>query len=210
MNLRQIFLIVSFTFFLVSCASFSNIEPEVHFRKGLIDLLVEKDRQSQKVLKTKNIFDPKKRDYMVRRIKNWNWPLDSLVVTSGFGKRGKKNHEGIDFRANVGTTVYAVAQGKVVYSSQRISGYGKMVVLRHQDGLVSVYAHLSKRLVKKGDRVRKGQKLALSGNTGSSSGPHLHFELRDGSQPFDPMGLLFQSKDIKMADSGLPRTETVY
>ena len=173
-------------------------------------MLVESDRRSNKVLQTKNVFDPKKRDLIVRRVKNWNWPLDELVVTSGFGKRGKKKHEGIDFRANIGTKVYSVAQGRVVYSSQRISGYGQMVVVRHDDGLVSVYAHLSKRLVKKGDKVRKGQKLALSGNSGRSSGPHLHFELRDGSQPFDPMGLLFQAKDIKMADSRLPRTETMY
>ena len=197
-------------FLCCSCASLSNIQPEEHFRKGLIDLLVESDRKSQKAVHSKNIFEPRKRKLLAKRLSKWHWPLESLVMTSEFGKRKGKAHEGIDFRAKVGTAVYAVESGRVVYSSQRISGYGKMVVVRHQDGLVSVYAHLSERLIEKGVKVRKGQKIALTGNSGRSSGPHLHFELRNGSQPFDPVGFLFAKSDIKMAHSGLPRTETVY
>lgn len=122
--------------------------------------------------------------------RGWGSPLQQYQVTSGFGARGKDYHEGIDLRAKRGTPVYSVQEGKVIYAGKRISGYGNMVIIRHPSGLSTVYAHNSKLLVKPGERVKRAHLIAMSGNTGSSRGPHLHFEVRDGIKPIDPVALL--------------------
>lgn len=119
------------------------------------------------------------------------WPLSRIKVTSGFGKRGRDVHEGLDLAALPGTPVFAAQEGRVLYAGNRIQGYGKMIVIKHGfDKLTTVYAHNSKLLVKKGDEVRKGQKIAVSGSTGRTSGPHLHFEIRRGIAAVDPKLLL--------------------
>lgn len=117
---------------------------------------------------------------------DWSWPLEQVNVTSNFGAREGSPHEGVDLKARSGTPVYAAQTGRVIYAGNKLSGYGKMVVIRHEKGLASVYAHNSRLLVRQGQRVRQGQKISLSGNTGRSSGPHLHFEVRDGSLAVDP------------------------
>jgi hypothetical protein len=124
------------------------------------------------------------------RTKAWRWPTNSVQVTSRFGTRSGNHHDGIDLRANTGTPVSAAGDGRVIYSGNKIRGYGKMVVIRHEGRLSTIYAHNSKLYVKNGQNVRRGQAIALSGNTGHSSGPHLHFEVRDGVTAIDPMLLL--------------------
>lgn len=109
-------------------------------------------------------------------------PLDYMHVTSGFGKRihpitGRwKFHAGTDYRASRGTPVYAVAKGRVIKSRWN-GGYGNEVRIRHLDGSITHYAHLSRRYVSRGKYVRKGQKIGAVGTTGFSTGPHLHFGL---------------------------------
>lgn len=118
------------------------------------------------------------------------WPLERAVVTSKFGgrrgERGGDFHEGVDLRADRGTPVLAAEAGRVVYAGRGIQGYGKLVVLKHSDQLATVYAHNSEFLVRKGMTVSKGQRVALSGNTGHTTGPHLHFEVRHGPEAVDP------------------------
>ncbi len=114
------------------------------------------------------------------------WPLHSVFITSSFGKRGKDFHEGIDLRAPHGTPVFAAQTGEVLYAGTRIRGYGKLIVLRHPSKIATIYAHNSSLLVRRGQRVHRGQQIAISGNTGRSSGPHLHFEVRRGLSPLDP------------------------
>ena len=116
----------------------------------------------------------------------WRWPLERVVVTSSFGKRSGRVHEGVDLKAAAGTPVLAVQQGEVIYAGSGIGGYGRLVVLEHPSGLYSVYAHNSKLLVKRGERVRKGQRVSLSGQSGHATGPHLHFEIRKGERALDP------------------------
>lgn len=126
-----------------------------------------------------------------KSVSKWQWPLKHVSVTSHFGNRGGRFHEGIDLVAKVGTPVYAASGGKVLYSGTRISGYGKILIIKHSNtGLLSVYAHLSKAIVPKGQYVKKGQKIALSGATGKVSGPHLHFEVRKGVMAYDPYRVL--------------------
>ncbi len=126
-----------------------------------------------------------------------HWPLAQVEVTSPFGKRGHEFHEGIDLRANLGTAIYAAQNGTVIYSDSKIRGYGKMIVIKHREGLATVYAHASKLLVHKGQRVRIGQKIAVSGKSGHATGPHLHFEVRSGVIAVNPYRFLPRTEVAK-------------
>ncbi len=90
-------------------------------------------------------------------------------------------------KASIGTKVIAAERGVVSYVGKRLSGYGLMVVVNHGGGWSSVYAHLSRSFVQRGYSVKKSQQIALSGNSGRTSGPHLHFEIRKGADPLDPL-----------------------
>lgn len=129
------------------------------------------------------------------RASSWRWPLDHVSVTSPFGERGRSFHEGVDLAASIGTPVYASSFGKVLYSGSKLKGYGKIVILKHPNsGLISVYAHLSRPLVKTGKWVKTGQKIGLSGKTGHATGPHLHYEVRKGVMAYDPVRVLARTR----------------
>lgn len=118
------------------------------------------------------------------------WPLkDSFTQSSGFGSRWGRQHKGIDLAVSVGTTVYA-ADGGTVVEAQYSGSYGNVVMIDHQNGQETRYAHNSKLLVKKGDKVYQGQPIAKSGNTGRSTGPHVHFEIRFNGEPRNPLNYL--------------------
>ena len=110
-------------------------------------------------------------------------------ITSGFGRRGQKNHNGIDIALPTGTPVKAADGGTVTFSGRQ-GTYGYLVIIDHGEGYTSYYGHNSKNLVSKGDKVHKGQTIALSGNTGRSTGPHLHFEVRKFGVPVNPINYL--------------------
>jgi len=111
------------------------------------------------------------------------------VVTSEFGVRNGKYHYGIDLRLNVGDAIYSAFDG-VVRISQYSPSYGNVMVVRHENGLETLYAHLSKRMYKPGQPVKAGQKIGLGGNTGRSTGPHLHFECRYLGEPINPSDII--------------------
>jgi murein DD-endopeptidase MepM/ murein hydrolase activator NlpD len=106
-------------------------------------------------------------------------------LTSGYGARWGRLHAGIDLAAGVGAPISAVAAGTVA-SAGNEGGYGRAVRLQHDDGTVTVYAHMSQLLVTVGQRVTAGTYLGLEGSSGHSTGPHLHFEVRVGGRPVDP------------------------
>lgn len=116
------------------------------------------------------------------------WPLRG-VISSAFGPRWGRMHEGVDIAAPLGTTIRAAAPG-VVERAGWEPGYGRVVVLRHSFGLETVYAHASRILVGPGEAVAAGQPLALVGQSGDATGPHLHFEVRIAGTPKDPLPLL--------------------
>ncbi len=99
-------------------------------------------------------------------------------LTSPFGARWGRQHAGVDLAAKVGTPIYAADNGVVTVSRDKNNGYGKMITIDHKNGFVTTYAHCSELLVKEGDVVAKGDLIAKVGNTGRSTGPHLHFEIR--------------------------------
>jgi lipoprotein NlpD len=113
------------------------------------------------------------------------WPI-SGTINSGFGPRGASFHDGIDIAAPEGTPVRAIDSGEVIYSDQ-LRGYGNMVILRHVDGFVSVYAHNERNLVRRGQQVSRGETIARVGSTGRVTGPHLHFEIRRDNKAEDPL-----------------------
>ena len=118
------------------------------------------------------------------------WPVAAPRLTSAFGTRWGKNHEGIDMAAPIGTPVFAAAAGEVIYAGDQVRGYGNMIVIKHSSDLVTVYAHNSLLLVHTGDRVAVGQEIGRVGDTGRATAPHLHFEVRRGEVPQDPMPFL--------------------
>ncbi len=117
----------------------------------------------------------------------WAWPVPShRKVSSHFGQRWGRKHEGIDIPAPRGTPIAATAAGVVKYSGSKVRGYGNMIVIEHPDKVFSVYAHNQKNLVSAGKRVKQGQIIGRVGNTGRSTGPHLHFEIRVRDSAKDP------------------------
>lgn len=119
-------------------------------------------------------------------------PISGGRISSSFGRRNaptkgaSTNHKGIDWATPTGTAVMASSGGTVIRAGWG-SGYGYVVYIRHEDGRETRYAHLSKVLVKTGEKVKQGQKIALSGNTGRSTGPHLHFEMHINGRPVNPL-----------------------
>ena len=113
------------------------------------------------------------------------WPLKG-VLYGRYGVRSGRRHDGIDLSAPEGTRIGAAAGGTVIYTGEQ-SGYGTIVILRHDGGLVTLYAHCSAVLVEEGASVKAGQPIARVGQTGRTTGPHLHFEVREGTRPRNPL-----------------------
>ncbi len=116
------------------------------------------------------------------------WPVRG-VLYSRFGPRERDFHDGIDIACPEGTPVAAAGAGRVVFAGVQ-RGYGNIVLLRHSDGLITVYAHNAENGVHEGDDVSAGQVIAHVGRTGQTTGPHLHFEVRESARAKDPLGFL--------------------
>ncbi len=112
-------------------------------------------------------------------------------LTSGYGRRWGRLHAGIDLASGIGSPVRAVTAG-VVQSAGTEGGYGRAVRIRHSDGTITVYGHMSALLVSAGERVSAGEQIGREGNTGRSTGPHLHFEVRINGSPINPIPWLRQ------------------
>ena len=120
------------------------------------------------------------------------WPIQGKI-NSPFGPRGKGFHAGIDIGSPSYQEVKAAMDGEVILARQTQTGYGKVVILRHDLGFSSIYGHLNVIIAREGEAVRLGQSIGGVGSTGRSTGPHLHFELRHDSRPLNPLPLLPQT-----------------
>lgn len=116
---------------------------------------------------------------------HWCFPLPGAKVISPYGQRGGRQHTGVDLKTKNKDNVYAAFDGEVLYSKP-MSGYGNLIRIRHANGLETYYAHNSKNLVKTGQLVKAGQVIALVGQTGRATTPHLHFEVRVNGKPQNP------------------------
>ncbi len=117
------------------------------------------------------------------------WPVQGQL-TSKFGNRNGRHHDGIDIGARKGTPIVSAADGKVMFSGWGPTGYGLMVIIKHKNNLTTVYAHNSHNHVHKNQVVKQRQKIASVGSTGRSTGPHLHFEVRNDSHAYNPLQYL--------------------
>ena len=127
-------------------------------------------------------------------------------MSSKYGPRKGRSHQGVDLPLKTGDPIYATFDGVVRYSASSSSGYGNLVIVRHDNGLETYYAHLSERLVEPNDRVVAGQQIGKGGSTGRSSGPHLHFETRYKGQSFDPERLFdFKTGELRNSEILLKR-----
>jgi murein DD-endopeptidase MepM/ murein hydrolase activator NlpD len=120
----------------------------------------------------------------------WGWPMEAGVISSEFGQRSSKPHEGIDIAADIGEPIFAASSGTVIYSGNGMRGYGNSLILRHADSTTTLYAHAAALDAKQGANVSRGTRIATVGSTGRSTGPHLHFEVRVGETPVDPRSVL--------------------
>ena len=111
-------------------------------------------------------------------LRGFHMPTTSRVLTSNFGARWGRQHKGLDIKVYIGDTIRAAFSGKVRIVRYEGKGYGKYVVIRHYNGLETIYGHMSKQLVTEDQEVRAGDPIGLGGNTGRSTGSHLHFETR--------------------------------
>ena len=117
----------------------------------------------------------------------FRWPVRGKVI-AGFGRRPDGTHnDGVNVSVPKGTEIYAAEAGKVAYAGNELKGYGNLVLIRHPNGWVTAYAHADQLLVRPNDEVRRGQVIAKAGRTGAVDQPQVHFELRQGSRPIDPM-----------------------
>ena len=121
---------------------------------------------------------------------NFRWPATGRVLAK-FGPRADGTHnDGIDIAVPLGAEVVAAESGVVAYAGNELKGFGNLVLIRHEGGWVTAYAHNDELLVARGDRIRRGQAIAKAGKTGNVDQPTLHFEVRQGSKPVDPMPML--------------------
>lgn len=132
-------------------------------------------------------------------LKHFCMPTESRVVTSNFGARWGRAHKGIDLKVYIGDTIRAAFSGKVRMVKYEAAGYGKYVVIRHQNGLETIYGHMSDWLVKEDEVVKAGQPIGLGGNTGRSTGSHLHFETRLCGVALNP-ALMFDFRNQDVVD----------
>jgi lipoprotein NlpD len=151
-------------------------EPETKSDKN--KTIVEKKRENIK-------YDDKN----IPSFSSFIWPVRGKIF-SRFEQTKERKHDGIDISAPEGTPIKASAGGRVIYSGSGIRDYGNIIIIKHSENYFSVYAHNRENHVLEGDIVKQGQIIGKVGQTGKASGPHLHFEIRKGKTPIDPLKLL--------------------
>jgi len=121
---------------------------------------------------------------------SFRWPVRGKLIQAFGPKSGGGQNDGINVSVPEGTPIKAAEDGVVAYSGNELKGYGNLVLVRHANGFVTAYAHASELAVKKGETIKRGQVIGKAGATGNVSGPQLHFEVRKGATPVDPMQYL--------------------
>ena len=148
-------------------------------------VLAKKKGKGEKKSKKKNILHKH-----IKAVKGFLiWPVKGQL-TSRFGNRNGRHHDGVDISTRKGTPIVSAAEGKVMFSGWGPTGYGLMLIIKHKNNLTTVYAHNSHLHVYKKQMVKQGQRIASVGSTGRSTGPHLHFEVRNDSNPMNPLNYL--------------------
>ena len=170
----------------------STIEKQRHNGSGAYDSITHGPvhLSGSEVATTSSRYETEKVVNKVGSDLEFYWPVPGRIIR-GFGRLpdGTSN-DGINIAVPIGSSVKASESGTVVYAGNELSGYGNLILIRHKKGFVTVYAHLKSMKAKRGDNVHRGDIIARAGNTGITGQPQLHFELRQGAKPIDPMNYL--------------------
>lgn len=144
----------------------------------------------KKTTTTKTASAKRSTPVTTKRKSKFAWPVKGTII-SKYGTIGKgRNNDGINIKAALGTAVKAADGGRVAYAGNELKGFGNLILIKHNDGWVTAYAHNDRLFVKKGQTVRKGEKIAAVGSTGSVNSPQLHFEIRSGKKALNPLSYL--------------------
>ncbi len=145
--------------------------------------------------KTDIAGDAPKAAPILTSIGEFEWPVEGKIIVA-FGKSGDgERNDGINIAAELGTPIHAAAAGTVAYAGNELKGYGNLILIRHDNGYVTAYAHAERIAVARGDRVDRGDVIGFAGATGDVTSPQLHFEIRQGVRPVDPRPLLLASRE---------------
>ena len=123
------------------------------------------------------------------------WPVTGPIIADFGGTLNGGRNDGINIATPYGAPIHAAAAGQITYAGNELRGYGNLVLIKHDDGYVTAYAHAERIVVNRGDYVAKGQIIGYAGQTGDVTSPQLHFEIRKGVQPVNPRSLLVASRD---------------
>ena len=185
-------------------ADISRLRAEIErdndedFESSDVDIIssVNSDRPGNSDLMTRETISltlpplPSSEEYLPEAFDGYTWPAQG-ILSSGYGWRWGRLHKGIDIAAPVGTPIFAAAGGEVISAGWNSGGYGNLIKLEHLDGSITLYAHNNRILVSNGQKVNQGQQIAEMGNTGFSTGSHLHFEIHSKNRGVvDPLALL--------------------
>lgn len=165
----------------------NGIEDETFVRTGQT-LLIPKPVYLKASAKDESYVKTSTLDKVKGKLLDWLWPTKG-VISSPFGMRDGEPHRGLDIANEMSKPIYAALDGKVIFAGPR-GTYGNAIIIDHSNGYKTLYAHSSKLLVKAGDVVTKGQEIAKIGSTGRSTGPHLHFEIRENDVHQNPLKFL--------------------
>lgn len=170
----------------VGAEKIKRYNPNASFRSGeVIFLPLERGIFSRDIRAPRSFLDS---GSLGSLLKGLQWPVpSSRKISSRFGRRWGKQHNGIDISARRGSTIVAAEAGRVIYSGRELAGFGHMIVIRHQGSFYTLYAHNQKNYVKSGQWVKRGRPIGEVGNSGRSTGYHLHFEVRRGDHPLNPL-----------------------
>lgn len=151
---------------------------------------VQKVRMATETKEIEQAHAPVKSAEATNALPTFRWPVRGRVITAYGAKTNGKQNDGINVAVPEGTPVKAAEDGVVAYAGNELKGYGNLVLVRHANGYVTAYAHASELMVKRGDTIKRGQVIAKSGQSGEVGSPQLHFEIRKGSSPVDPLQFL--------------------
>ena len=159
------------------------LNRQLYIQSNSLDELVELSKEQEDKLQSIPAIQPISNKDLKRTASGYGWRIDPVYKT-------RKFHEGMDFSADTGTPIFATGNGKVVYAGWK-RGYGNTIDIDHGYDYLTRYAHLSKIEVRKGNVVKRGEEIGLVGNTGKSTGPHLHYEVRLKDRPMNPVNYYF-------------------
>lgn len=170
-------------------------QPQPVAAKPVVTAAVEPVQKARMATETKEVEQAHAQSAVktaeaTNALPTFRWPVRGRVITSYGAKTNGKQNDGINVAVPEGTPVKAAEDGVVAYSGNELKGYGNLILVRHANGYVTAYAHASELMVKRGDTIKRGQIIAKSGQSGEVGSPQLHFEIRKGSSPVDPLQFL--------------------